>query len=219
MHSRDPADVIDITAKEVPDGASHSHSHPQPDAVFVEAAPARGSTFRPIARPSARFMRAHPAHWIALGFGAGLSRVAPGTVGTLWAWVAFLVLSHWLHEAQWGVLIALSLPLGWWACAVTARNMGVQDPGSIVWDEVVAFWLVLWLAMPMGFSGQLAAFALFRFFDAAKPGPVGWADALFHPLDVARDRFAWTKAGLGIMLDDLVAAGCTLLVIALWRFM
>jgi hypothetical protein len=49
--------------------------------------------------------------------------------------------------------------------------MGVADPGSIVWDEIVAFWMVLWLAMPMGFWGQLAAFALFRYFDAAKPGP------------------------------------------------
>ena len=83
------------------------------------------------------------------------------------------------------------------------------DPGNIVWDEVVAFWLVLWLVMPTGFWGQLVAFALFRFFDAVKPGPVGWADEAFH-------GFGW-RGGFGILLDDFVAAFCTLLVIALWR--
>jgi phosphatidylglycerophosphatase A len=172
----------------------------------------------PMGRPSLRFMISHPAHLLALGFGSGLSRVAPGTAGTLWAWLSFVVLAPWLSDTGWAWLIALSLPVGWWACTVTARHMGVMDPGSIVWDEVVAFWLVLWLVMPAGVLGQIMAFGLFRFFDAVKPGPVGWADALFHHVDPATDRQAWTKAGLGIMLDDLVAAGCTLLVIALWRF-
>ncbi|MFZ2329914.1 MAG: phosphatidylglycerophosphatase A, partial [Rhodoferax sp.] len=108
---------------------------------------------------------------------------------------------------------------GWWACSVTARNMGVLDPGSVVWDEVVAFWLVLWLVMPTGLVGQVLAFGLFRFFDAVKPGPVGWADALYHDLDPATDRSAWRKAGFGIMFDDLVAAACTVLVVALWKFL
>lgn len=172
----------------------------------------------PMARPSVRFMLSHPAHGLALGFGAGLSRIAPGTAGTLWAWVAFGVLSQWFSPAAWGWVIAAALPLGWWACTVTARNMRVLDPSSIVWDEVVAFWLVLWLLMPAGLGAQAAAFGLFRFFDAVKPGPVGWADALFHNVDPATDRHAWRKAGFGIMFDDLVAAACTLLVLALWKF-
>ncbi len=172
----------------------------------------------PVVRPSVRFMMSHPAHWLALGFGSGLSRIAPGTAGSLWAWASFLVLSHWLDDARWGVVIAVSLPLGWWACTVTARHMAVLDPGSIVWDEIAAFWLVLWLAMPMGLTGQVMAFGLFRFFDAVKPGPVGWADALFHNVDPAFDKTAWVKAGFGIMFDDLVAAACTLMVIAVWRF-
>lgn len=186
-------------------------------AALPETAPAQ-SAVHPIliSRPTARFMLAHPAHWVALGFGAGLARKAPGTVGTLWAWAAFAVFSRWLDDAGWAWVIALSLPLGWWACARTARDMGVLDPGSVVWDEVVAFWLVLWLIMPTTLAGQLAAFALFRLFDAVKPGPVGWADALFHAVNPATDRHAWAKAGLGIMLDDLVAAACTLLVIAVW---
>jgi len=163
----------------------------------------------PPRRPSVRFLLAHPAHFLALGFGSGLSPVAPGTVGTLWAWLAFLVLQLWLTPLGMGLLIALSLPVGWWACTVTARHMGVADPGSIVWDEVVAIWIVLWLAMPMGFWGQLVAFALFRYFDAAKPGPVAWADQQFKGFG--------PRGGFGILFDDLVAAFCTLLVIALWR--
>ena len=163
-------------------------------------------------------MLANPAHLIALGFGSGLSPVAPGTAGTLWAWLSFLVLQHWLSPADMGGLIAASVAVGWWVCTITARNMRVLDPGSIVWDEVAAFWLVLWLVTPTSFWGQLVAFALFRYFDAVKPGPVGWADRLAHGLDPATDQNAWAWAGLGIMADDLVAAGCTLMVIAIWRF-
>ena len=169
-------------------------------------------------RPSFKFMLSHPAHLFALGFGSGLSPVAPGTAGTLWAWLSFVLLQPWMNDTRWALLIAASLPIGWWACTVTAKNMRVLDPGSIVWDEIAAFWLVLWLVMPAGFVGQGVAFALFRYFDAAKPGPVGWADRLFHNVDPAIDPTAWRKAGFGIMFDDFVAAGCALLVIAIWRF-
>ena len=182
------------------------------DAPYREA----NTPLRPVA-PSGRFMMAHPAHVLALGFGSGLSPKAPGTAGTLWAWLTFALLHNRLSDLQWGVMFGLSVLVGWWACTLTARHMRVMDPGSIVWDEIAAFWLVLWLASPMGFWGQAAAFALFRFFDAVKPGPVAWADQLFHGVDAATDPAAWRKAGWGIMLDDLVAAFCTLLVIALWR--
>ena len=199
---------------------NQAHTDPSADlfADPVTIFPADLGQPAPMARPTLRFLLSHPAHWIALGFGSGLSRIAPGTAGTLWAWVAFLALSPWMNDTRWGLLIALSLPIGWWACSVTARNMAVQDPGSIVWDEVVAFWLVLWLVMPTGLVGQVMAFGLFRFFDAVKPGPVGWADTLYHQLDPANDPAAWRKAGFGIMLDDLVAAGCAVLVVAMWRF-
>jgi phosphatidylglycerophosphatase A len=182
--------------------------------------PAVAVPARPPAKASVRFMFSHPAHIIALGFGSGLSPFAPGTAGTLWAWVAFLVMqTYGMTDLQWAVVIALGLPIGWWASSVTAQHMGVLDPGNIVWDEIVAFWIVLWLVMPAGFWAQVVAFALFRYFDAAKPGPVGWADRLFHGMTAHSDPRAWTKAGFGILLDDLVAAGCTLMVIAIWRFM
>ena len=120
-----------------------------------------------------------------------------------------LVLQLWLPPAALAWVMAASWPLGWWACTVTARNMGVADPSAVVWDEVAAFWLVLWLVMPAGWLGQLVAFGLFRLFDAAKAGPVAWADRRFKGL-------GW-RGGFGIMADDLVAAFCTLLVIAAWR--
>lgn len=176
-----------------------------------------------IARPTASFMLRHPAHWLALGFGSGLSPKAPGTVGTLWSWLSFLVLSQWLSQAQWGLVIIGSLLIGIWACTVTARHMGSADPGAIVWDEVVAFWIVLWLLTPAAWWVQLTAFALFRYFDAAKPGPVGWADRRYKMRP--GQAIGW-RQGFGILFDDLVAALCTLLVIAialaienrLWNF-
>jgi phosphatidylglycerophosphatase A len=134
-------------------------------------------------------------------------------VGTLWAWAAFVVADQWLTTAQWGWVIAASLPLGWWACTRTAQHLGTADPGAIVWDEVVAFWLILWLVMPVGLLGQAVAFGLFRFFDAAKPGPVGWADRAYKLRP--GQTIGW-RQGWGILFDDLVAALCTLLVIALW---
>ena len=171
---------------------------------------------RPVPRRATwRFMLGHPARCIALGFGSGLSPKAPGTVGTLWAWAAFLLLQRWLGDAGWAVLIGGGTLLGWWACTLTARHLAVADPGAIVWDEIIAFWLVLWLVMPAGWPGQLAAFALFRFFDAVKPGPVAWADRWFKGRPGAPPGWA---QGFGILFDDLVAALCTLLVLALWRW-
>ena len=182
-----------------------------PDIVDAKVLRDDGARGNAAQRASLRFMLRHPAHWIALGFGSGLAPKAPGTVGTLWAWAAFLLLDRWLSSGQWAGVLVASLAVGVWACTRTARSLGVADPGAIVWDEVVAFWLVLWLVMPVGLIGQAVAFALFRFFDAAKPGPVRWADSLF------KTSHGW-RQGFGIHFDDLVAALCTLLVIALWRF-
>ena len=121
--------------------------------VLLEPDPEQPSVLRPVpplrqprpplARPTLAFMASHPAHAIALGFGSGLARFAPGTVGTLWGWAAFVVLQPWLSDTGWAVLIAANLLLGWWACTVTARHMGQPDSSHMVWDEVVAIWLVL----------------------------------------------------------------------------
>lgn len=164
----------------------------------------------PPLHPDARFLFSHPAHFIALGAGSGLSRLAPGTVGTLWAWAAFGVLQSWLTSTQIGWVIAATAIVSIWAGMRTAQHLQVMDPGSIVIDEIVAFWLILWLVTPTTFWGQLGAFVLFRYFDAAKPGPVGWADRTFK-------GFGW-RGGFGILFDDLVAAFCVLLIFAMIRF-
>jgi phosphatidylglycerophosphatase A len=165
-------------------------------------------------RATAAFMWRHPARWIALGFGSGLSPKAPGTVGTLWAWLVFAVIAPWMNDLAWTLLIGGGTVVGWWACTRCAQHMNTPDPGAVVWDEVLAFWLILWLVSPVGWLGQLVAFGLFRYFDAAKPGPVGWADRLFKAERGA--PIGW-RQGLGILIDDFVAAGCTLVVIALYR--
>jgi len=178
--------------------------------------PPEGPSVAAPRRATAAFMLRHPARWIALGFGSGLAPRAPGTVGTLWGWAAFLVLQRWLDDRGWAMLLAGGLVVGWWACTKTARDLNTPDPSAVVWDEILAFWAVLWLLMPAGWGGQLAAFALFRFFDAVKPGPVAWADAVFKGR--RGEAVGWTQ-GFGILFDDLVAALCTLLVLALWRWL
>jgi phosphatidylglycerophosphatase A len=160
------------------------------------------------------FLWAHPAHLMALGFGGGLLPKAPGTMGTLVAWVIFCALAPWMNDWGWGVLIAASTLLGGWACLVTARHMQKSDPSAVVWDEIVAFWWILWWLAPASWSMQCAAFLLFRFFDAVKPGPVGWADGLFKQED--HQVMGW-RVGFGILFDDGVAAFCTLLVLAVWQ--
>jgi phosphatidylglycerophosphatase A len=159
-------------------------------------------------RPDSRFMLSHPAHLIALGFGSGLSRLVPGTVGTLFAWLSFNVLSsRWpgvFDMAAWGAIIGIGFVLGIWACEKTGRDMGISDHGGMVWDEIIAFWLVLLVLAPAPASTQFWAFLWFRLFDMVKPPPIAWFDR--H-----------VKGGLGVMWDDIVAAFYTLLLFALWR--
>lgn len=209
-------DVQDVPARELPPSGT-----PQPDrprgaqpVTLIPTSPnaesAAGRDAGPAVRANVRFMRAHPAHWLALAFGAGLSPVAAGTVGTLWAWLVWALWIGRLSPTAQALAVGVSVPIAWWASTVTARHLRTADPGAIVIDEVLAFWIVLWLVTPASGWAQAAAFVLFRFFDAAKPGPVGWADRLLHGA-------GGYKGGWGIVLDDLVAAFCTLLVIALWR--
>ncbi|HTP62044.1 MAG TPA: phosphatidylglycerophosphatase A [Burkholderiales bacterium] len=157
-----------------------------------------------LVRPRASFAFSHPAHFIALGFGAGLSPWAPGTAGTL------LALPLWwlLGGADWTddplilmPVLAVLFGLGIWACERTGRDLGVADHGAMCWDEVVAFLLVLALA-PADPWWQVAAFALFRAFDIVKPPPIRQMEMRF-------------KGGFGVMFDDLLSAGYTLLVLAI----
>jgi phosphatidylglycerophosphatase A len=99
--------------------------------------------------------------------------------------------------------IALLFLLGVWACAVTGRHLGVADHGAMVWDEFVAFLLVL-AVVPRELAWQAGAFVLFRLLDIAKPPPIRWFERRFH-------------GGFGVMIDDLLAAGYALLCLSLFK--
>jgi phosphatidylglycerophosphatase A len=154
--------------------------------------------------PPVSFLLRHPAHLIACGFGSGLSPFAPGTVGTLFAWCSYPLL-RMLFPADdaLGVFLLLSFALGVTACHITGRALGVVDHGSIVWDEIVPFWAVL-LLTPAGLLWQLAAFLWFRFYDIVKPPPANYFDSQ-------------VKNGLGVMMDDVIAAGYTVFTLALFK--
>ena len=151
-------------------------------------------------RPTRSFAYSHPAHVIAFGFGTGLARVAPGTFGTLLAW-PFGWLLGGVHAAAVFSALAVLFLLGVWACGRTGRDLGIHDHGAMVWDEFVAFLLVLAI-LPGELGWQAAGFVLFRAFDIAKPPPIRWFERRY-------------QGGFGAMFDDILAAGYTLIVLAL----
>jgi phosphatidylglycerophosphatase A len=150
-------------------------------------------------------MLRHPAHVIALGAGAGLVPIAPGTAGTLVAFPLYWALTIWLETPAVLALIALGFLAGVWACGKTGRALGVADDGAMVWDEIVAFMLVL-VFTPGLWQWQAGAFALFRLFDIVKPPPIRYFDRRL-------------KNGFGVMFDDVLAAFYTLLVLAVARIL
>lgn len=153
--------------------------------------------------PDLRFLLAHPAHLVACGFGSGLSPVAPGTFGTLFAWVSFPLLANGMSEGFLLGFLGFAYLFGILACERTGRALGVVDHSAIVWDEIVPFWFVLALT-PAHWLWQLTAFCLFRFFDIAKPPPADYFDQK-------------VKNGFGVMTDDVIAAIYTLVVIAILK--
>lgn len=142
-------------------------------------------------KPRARDILRDPVHLVAFGLGAGLSPVAPGTVGTLVT--VPLVAATWnLPLALRAAIALLLIVAGAWLCGASARRLGVHDFGGIVIDEVAGFFLVM-LLLPAGWWWMLAGFVAFRILDIAKPWPIGVLDRR-------------VQGGTGIMLDDLVAA-------------
>lgn len=151
--------------------------------------------------PGPRFLLTHPAHFIALGCGSGLVPIAPGTFGSLFGWISFVVLEARLGPSVCTWLVLGGFVVGVWACQRTGRDLRSPDHGAMVWDEVIAMWGVLLFA-PQTLAWQAVAFILFRFFDIVKPPPIRTIDR------------RW-KGGLGVMLDDIAAAFYTLLVLAM----
>jgi phosphatidylglycerophosphatase A len=153
--------------------------------------------------PDREFVRRHPAHFIAFGGGVGLSPVAPGTAGTLAAFPLFWLLDYFFDPVEFLLLIGALFIVGIWACRITGRALGNHDHGGMIWDETIAFLLVL-LFTPGSLIWQAFAFLLFRLFDIIKPPPIRYYDNTL-------------TGGFGVMFDDLLAAFMTLFCLAAWK--
>jgi phosphatidylglycerophosphatase A len=150
-----------------------------------------------------RALLAHPAGWIASGFGSGLSPIASGTVGSAVAIAPWLLLRH-LDVAIYIVVVALAFAIGV-RCADRAIGvLKVEDPGVVVWDEFVGQWIALLplVVAPRRWPWIIAGFVLFRVFDVWKPWPASWADRS-------------VKGGFGAMLDDAIAGAYAAIALAL----
>ncbi|MGA9342987.1 MAG: phosphatidylglycerophosphatase A [Rhodanobacteraceae bacterium] len=146
-----------------------------------------------------RMILSDPAGWIASGFGAGLSPVVSGTVGSAVALLPYLAL-RLLSTPMYLLVVAVAFALGIWVSAIIVQRLGVADPGVIVWDEFVGQWITLAFA-PFEWRWIVVGFFLFRLFDVWKPWPVSWADRRL-------------KGGLGVMLDDVFAGVYAAIVLA-----
>ena len=150
--------------------------------------------------PSFQQLIRNPVHFLAFGFGSGLSPKAPGTAGTLvavllWPLLAGLPLMFYL-----AIVVVVSIG-GFYLCGKTASDLGVHDHPGIVWDEIAGYWLAM-TAIPCTWYWILAGFLLFRLFDIWKPWPIGWLDRK-------------VSGGVGIMVDDLLAGVFTWLLLFL----
>lgn len=154
-----------------------------------------------IVRPTPRWVFQNVWRIIAFGFGSGLLRPAPGTWGTLFAWGIWTLLLANRSDLFILLVLTVSFIVGCIACERAGKALGVPDHGGMVWDEIVAFWLVLWLT-PNMLIAQAVAFVVFRVFDIAKPQPVRYFDKHL-------------QGGFGVMWDDIVSAAYSLLVMAI----
>ena len=153
--------------------------------------------------PSLRWLLRSPARLIAFGLGSGLIRPAPGTWGTLMGWGLWVLVLSRLPDIGIVIAILICFLYGCLICQQVGKALGRPDHGGMVWDEIVAIWLVLFFT-PDSFWMQLLAFGLFRFFDIVKPPPIRFFDSRF-------------KNGFGVMWDDIVAALYTLAVLLLFK--
>jgi len=140
--------------------------------------------------PSINQLIRNPVHFLAFGFGSGLSPKAPGTAGTLVAMLLWPLLAGLPLEIYLAIVAVVSVG-GFYLCGKTASDLGVHDHPGIVWDEIAGYWLAM-AAIPCTWYWMLAGFVLFRLFDIWKPWPISWLDKQVH-------------GGVGIMADDLLA--------------
>lgn len=146
---------------------------------------------RPLNQPEAKVIFSNPVHFLAFGFGSGLSPVAPGTTGTMAAIPLAWLMAQYLSLPLYLGVTVVAMVVGFWICGRSSEMLGVHDHRGIVWDEFVGYFITM-IAIPQTWYWVLLGFLLFRFFDIVKPWPAKQFDAELHN-------------GVGIMLDDVVA--------------
>lgn len=148
------------------------------------------------AKPILLYLLKNPIHFFSLGFGSGLLPRAPGTFGTLAAIPLYLLLVQFTSEPVYLIATTTGLVLGFYFCDYTTKALGVQDHPAIVWDEVIGFLITMLFIVP-DLTSVVLGFFLFRVFDILKPWPISVIDSR-------------VKGGIGVMLDDVIAAGFAL---------
>ena len=138
-----------------------------------------------------RELFANPYNFFAFGFGSGLIWLAPGTCGSLVA-MPFLPLFNLLPSVLHLTILLIAFMLGVHICSRAAISLNPPDHPAIVWDEIVGLWIAFF-AIPFNWNLLIIGFILFRLLDIFKP----W------PIRTIENRFG---GGLGIMLDDILAA-------------
>lgn len=143
-----------------------------------------------------------PVLFLAFGFGSGLSKYMPGTLGSLAALPIYFALIQFSHPWLYPLVTVLTVIVGVWLCDKAARKLAVHDFGGIVWDEIAGVLITLY-GLPFNPQTVLAGFVLFRLFDIVKPWPIRYLDQ--H-----------VGGGFGIMLDDVVAAIFAAVLLRVW---
>ncbi|WP_426358459.1 phosphatidylglycerophosphatase A family protein [Pseudocolwellia sp. HL-MZ19] len=141
-------------------------------------------------KEAVKFTLSNPIHFLALGFGSGLSPKAPGTFGTVVAIPVFLLFTFFT-PLIYAIATLVVCIAGIYICGKTAEDVGVHDHGAIVWDEIAGYLITMFL-VPVSWQSILVGFILFRIFDIFKPWPISYLDKYVH-------------GGFGIMIDDVVA--------------
>ena len=137
----------------------------------------------------------NPYHFLATLGGIGLSPLAPGTVGSIFAWIAFVFLSHFMNMILITIIIIV---FAVFICEKASINLDNKDHKAIVIDELAGMWVALIPVLFIASTQQertlyaVIAFISFRFFDILKPFPISYLDTRF-------------KNGFGIVVDDLAA--------------
>lgn len=136
----------------------------------------------------------NPVHFLAIGFGSGLLKPAPGTWGTLAGLMLSILLWNIAQSNLFFIFLAvISFIFGCYLCQKTSNDLGVHDDGRIVWDEIVAIFLMFTFLPEYNWFTYILTFISFRVFDILKPYPIRYFDEKL-------------ESGLGIMVDDILAA-------------